>query len=156
MADSQNDMLMWLMSEAKGVERSIEGFARRLLVTNLAAIHSTSLASRVVLSSPICNLIVACQQTFIQVLYRLLAHPEYFEPLRQEVDAVIREEGWTKAGVDKMHKIDSFLRETQRVDGLGLCSLYSLSRDKNADVRRASSQSPWLVLRCAHSHFRMV
>jgi hypothetical protein len=41
------------MSEAKGVERSIEGFARRLLVTNLAAIHSTSLASRVVLSSPI-------------------------------------------------------------------------------------------------------
>jgi hypothetical protein len=55
-------------------------------------------------------------------LYRLLAHPENIEPLRQEVDAVIREEGWTKAGVDKMHKIDSFLRETQRLDGLGLCS----------------------------------
>jgi hypothetical protein len=31
---------------------------------------------------------------------------------------VIREEGWTKAGIDKMHKIDSFLRETQRVDGI--------------------------------------
>jgi hypothetical protein len=43
-------------------------------------------------------------------LYRLLANPEYLEPLREEVDAVIREEGWTKAGVDKMHKIDSFLR----------------------------------------------
>ena len=50
----QNDMLMWLMSEAKGVERSIEGFARRLLVSNLAGIHSTSLASRARLSpSPI-------------------------------------------------------------------------------------------------------
>jgi len=58
-------------------------------------------------------------------LYRLLAHPEHIEPLRQEVDAVIREEGWTKAGIDKMHKIDSFLREAQRIDGLGLSLLSS-------------------------------
>ena len=53
-----------------------------------------------------------------QVLYRLLSHPEYIEPLRQEVDVVISEEGWTKAGIDKMHKIDSLLRETQRFDGI--------------------------------------
>jgi len=73
-------------------------------------------------------------------LYHLLAHPENIKPLHQEVDAMIREEGWTKAGVDKMHKIDSFLRETQRVDGLNLSSFYSLSRSqvKNVDVRRAS------------------
>ena len=38
-------MLMWLMDEAKGVERSAEGLARRLLTVNLASIHSTSLAS---------------------------------------------------------------------------------------------------------------
>ena len=71
-------------------------------------------------------------------MYRLLAHPEYIEPLHQEVDAVIREEGWTKAGIDMMHKIDSFLRETQRVDGISIRSLYSLPRVKNADVRHAS------------------
>jgi hypothetical protein len=53
MADSQNDMLMWLMTEAKGVERSIEGYARRLLATNFAAIHTTSLASRGLQSSPV-------------------------------------------------------------------------------------------------------
>jgi hypothetical protein len=52
-ADSQNDMLMWLMTEAKGVERSIEGLARRLLLTNLAAIHSTSLASRDLRAAPV-------------------------------------------------------------------------------------------------------
>jgi hypothetical protein len=39
----QNDMLMWLMKEAKGVERSLEGLARRLLLLNFASIHSTSL-----------------------------------------------------------------------------------------------------------------
>jgi len=58
-------------------------------------------------------------------LYRLLAHPEYIEPLREEVNAVFREEGWTKAGIDKMYKIDSFLRETQRLDSFSVRSLYS-------------------------------
>ena len=33
---------------------------------------------------------------------------------------MIREEGWTKAGIDKMYKIDSFLRETQRLDTLAV------------------------------------
>ncbi len=68
-----------------------------------------------------------------QVLYRLLAHPEYIEPLRQEVDAVISEEGWTKDGIDKMHKIDSFLRETQRFDGIMLGSLSSFP--SSPDIR---------------------
>jgi len=43
--EEQNDMLMWLMSEAKGVERSLEGLARRLLVINFAAIYTTSIVS---------------------------------------------------------------------------------------------------------------
>ena len=44
MAGSQQiGMLIWLMSE--GVERSIEGLARRLLIANFLAVHSTSLAS---------------------------------------------------------------------------------------------------------------
>jgi hypothetical protein len=47
----------------------------------------------------------------------MLAHPEYIEPLRREIEAVVAEEGWTRAGMDKMHKIDSFIRETQRMDG---------------------------------------
>ncbi|KAI0000304.1 cytochrome P450 [Russula vinacea] len=99
--DKPDDMLMWLMSEAKGVERSLEGVARRLLLVNFGAIHTTSLA----------------------ILYRLLAHPEYLEPLREEVDAAIKEEGWTKAGIDRMHKIDSFIRESQRLDSFILSAL---------------------------------
>ena len=41
----QNDLLMWLMSESKGVERSLEGLARRLLIVNIAAIQSTAKVS---------------------------------------------------------------------------------------------------------------
>jgi hypothetical protein len=44
-ADSQNDVLMWYMNEARGVERSVEGVARRLLLLNFASIHTTSMAS---------------------------------------------------------------------------------------------------------------
>jgi cytochrome P450 len=65
-------------------------------------------------------------QMLTQTLYRLLAHPEYIEPLRQEVEAVVAEEGWTKAGMDKMHKIDSFVRETQRIDTPMFCLSNSL------------------------------
>jgi hypothetical protein len=55
-------------------------------------------------------------QVLTQVLCRLVSNPEYIEALRQEVDAAIAEEGWTKAGIDKMRKLDSFVRETQRMD----------------------------------------
>ncbi|KAI9436537.1 cytochrome P450 [Lactarius psammicola] len=99
--DGPNDMLMWLMSESKGVERSLEGVARRMPAVNFAAIHTTSL-------------------TLTQALYRLLANPGYVEPLRREVEAVVAEYGWTTAGMDKMYNVHSFLRETQRVDGLGI------------------------------------
>ncbi|KAH9036349.1 cytochrome P450 [Lactarius pseudohatsudake] len=95
--DKPNDMLMWLMSESKGAERSLEDLAMRMLVVNFVAIHTTS-------------------QAFTIVLYRLLSNPEYIEPLRHEVETAVAEEGWTKAGMDKMHKIDSLLRESQRVD----------------------------------------
>jgi cytochrome P450 len=66
-------------------------------------------------------------QTLMQVLYQLADNPECVEPLRREVKVVVGEEGWTKAGLDKMHKIDSFVRETQRVDVQGICSSIPLS-----------------------------
>jgi hypothetical protein len=53
---------MWLMGEARGVERSVEGIARRLLVVNLAAVGSTSTASDDIPSPPITQIfIIACQ-----------------------------------------------------------------------------------------------
>ena len=67
-------------------------------------------------------------QTFTIVLYRLLSHPECVEPLRHEVETAVAEEGWTKAGLDKMHKIDSFVRESLRTHGSGISSLIPLAK----------------------------
>jgi hypothetical protein len=36
---------MWLMDEAKGVERSLEGWARRLLNLDFTSVQTTSLVS---------------------------------------------------------------------------------------------------------------
>jgi cytochrome P450 len=74
-------------------------------------------------------------QTFTNVLYRLIDNPEYIEPLRQEVEAAVAAEGWTKTGMDKMHKIDSFIRESQRMDLLAICSLYAVPSVSVTDVR---------------------
>ncbi len=39
--------------------------------------------------------------------------------MREEVERVIAEEGWTKAAMQKMRKVDSFMKECQRIYGLG-------------------------------------
>ena len=42
------------------------------------------------------------------------------EPLREEDEAVTAADGWTKAAMGKMRKLDSFLKESQRFNGIGL------------------------------------
>jgi hypothetical protein len=45
--------------------------------------------------------------------------PQYLQPLREEVEAVIAKEGWSKTSLGKMRKVDSFIRETLRFNGSG-------------------------------------
>ena len=33
---------MWLMNEAQGVEKSLDGLARRMVMVNFASIHTTT------------------------------------------------------------------------------------------------------------------
>ena len=60
-ADPQNDMLMWLMSETQKVDMSVEGLARRMLLTNFTSIPSTSSASDGILSQYGAILIAVCR-----------------------------------------------------------------------------------------------
>lgn len=54
-------------------------------------------------------------QALTQALFDLAAHLEYVEPLREEVEQVIQAEGWTKLSMAKMRKVDSFIKESQRM-----------------------------------------
>ena len=54
-------------------------------------------------------------------MYHLAAEPDkYVAPLREEVERVIDEEGWTKGAMTKLWKLDSFMKESQRFNGINL------------------------------------
>ncbi|KAG6332129.1 hypothetical protein ID866_6959 [Astraeus odoratus] len=97
--DKPVDFLQWAMDE--GNETSVEKLTRRIIALNLALLHTST-------------------TTFVQALYHLAENPAYSRLLREEVTAVVRTDGWTKDAISKMVRIDSFLKETQRLDGFSV------------------------------------
>ncbi|CCL98915.1 uncharacterized protein FIBRA_00922 [Fibroporia radiculosa] len=101
-SDKPNDLLMWIIDEARrvGLNEPIDLWVQGVLVSNFTAIHTSTI-------------------TFTHALFHLAANPEYIKPLREEVEEVIRQEnGWTKVSMNKMWKLDSFLKESSRVNGV--------------------------------------
>ncbi|OJT14393.1 Ent-kaurene oxidase [Trametes pubescens] len=109
--DKPNDMLQWFM-EAQQTDDQYKTIADRIMITNFAAIHTSS------------------QSGSLSLLW-LADHPEYIDPIRKEIEEVLAEQGWTKAAMSKMWKLDSLLKEYQRHQGL---SLASLSRKMMKDI----------------------
>ena len=52
-------------------------------------------------------------------MFHLAAQPEFAEPMREEIIRVTRSEGWTKTAMNKLRRVDSFLKESQRHNGIG-------------------------------------
>ncbi|KAK8103057.1 hypothetical protein PG984_016203 [Apiospora sp. TS-2023a] len=99
-----HDLLQWMMDEAQGWEADPDSLALRQLVINLAALHTTSMATT-------------------HAIYDLCAHPEYFQPLREELVAVLRADGgWQRDTLGKLRRLDSFVKETQRWSPASLLS----------------------------------
>ncbi|KAI6014568.1 hypothetical protein PISMIDRAFT_6861 [Pisolithus microcarpus 441] len=104
-----DDFLQWLMNN--GSESTEREITQRILAMVFASIHATA-------------------SSLMRAVYDLAAHPEYIVPLREEVDAVVRQDGWTKAAIDKMYKIDSFLKESHRLGGASsLVMIRKVSKD---------------------------
>ncbi|KAF8633024.1 hypothetical protein AX15_001616 [Amanita polypyramis BW_CC] len=91
-----NDLLQWILMDSEGWQATSKDLALRILAVNVAAIRTPSMV-------------------MTQALYHLAVHPELIQPMREEVEAVVGRDGWTKTSIDKMHKVDSFIRETMRV-----------------------------------------
>ncbi|KAJ7751120.1 cytochrome P450 [Mycena metata] len=92
-----NDLISWFLEIAEGEERTAPALVLRILMTNFAAIHTSSMA-------------------FTYALFELAAHPEHLLPMREEVEGVVKKQGWSKAALNSMVKVDSFLRESQRLN----------------------------------------
>ncbi|OCL05915.1 putative cytochrome P450 [Glonium stellatum] len=94
------DLLQMLWEGAQGKDKTPDFMAYTALAISFAAIRTSS-------SVP------------THLLYDLCARPEYIEPLRQEIETVLAEEGsFTKSGLNKLIKLDSFMKESQRFNPL--------------------------------------
>jgi hypothetical protein len=104
------DMIQWVLENAKdGGERSVERQADLQLTLSMAAIHTTS-------------------TTVLHCLYDLCTHPEYIQPLREEIEAVLAEGNgkFIKKSITKLWKLDSFIKESQRLSPPGLVAMRRL------------------------------
>ncbi|KAK7721476.1 hypothetical protein SLS63_009590 [Diaporthe eres] len=94
------DLLYWMAEQAKDEEQDLKFLAGILLKVSFAAIHTSAAAPA-------------------QLLYDLCEHPEFIEPLREEVNNVIGHDGLIdKSGFMRMAKMDSFMKESQRFNPL--------------------------------------
>ncbi len=110
------------MEEANDEEQQDLFLISRVFIMNFATIHTSSSVSNLSnFRQKIVNIFQQLQ-TATQALFDLAAFPEYVEPLREEIEAAIKQEGWTKAALDQMHKLDSFIKESQRLHPVGACT----------------------------------
>lgn len=55
-----------------------------------------------------------------QAIYDLCGREELVKELREEIISVLPEEGWKKTALNKLHLMDSFLKESQRVKPINI------------------------------------
>ncbi|KAG6862191.1 hypothetical protein C0995_004273 [Termitomyces sp. Mi166 len=96
--ETQHDLLSSLVSEHNTGSDEI---ANTLLALNLQAIPS-------------------CTLNLTNALYHLAAsNKSTMQPMRKEIEDTLRSaDGWTTPALDRMVKLDSFLKETMRLSGL--------------------------------------
>ncbi|KZT50826.1 cytochrome P450 [Calocera cornea HHB12733] len=107
------DFLQWMIDAATEEQKDPKELNQRLLNMNFAAMHTSAMS-------------------YTHALYWLAARPEFVAPLREEVELVVKEHGWTKDAVNAMYKVDSFLKETLRINPI---TANSMPRKIVRDVR---------------------
>ncbi|KAG0706618.1 cytochrome P450 [Suillus ampliporus] len=93
------DLLMRLIRRSAGEDSLLRNLTARLLGFTIA-----------VASTP--------TNTLTHALYHLATNPEVARALRDEVDPIVQRDGWNIRSVGKMSKIDSFLKESARINGV--------------------------------------
>ncbi|GAB7356604.1 hypothetical protein MBLNU459_g7330t3 [Dothideomycetes sp. NU459] len=118
-AKRPSDMVQWIVDNSDQEDGSNTHYVTKTqMLISVVAIHTTTM-------------------TTAQAVFDLISHPEYIEPLREELRQVRAEEGdkWTKASIAKLRKMDSFMKESQRFRPPGLVTM---NRQVEQDVTLSS------------------
>ena len=70
-------------------------------------------------------------QSMTHMIYRIAESSELLASLREEVESIIADHGWSVPALGLMRKLDSLMRESQRLDGISICTFrsYPLATD---------------------------
>lgn len=105
-SEKPNDMLQWLEDASTGADARPERMVDRQLGMSFAAIHTTT-------------------NHLTNVVYDLAARwDEYGPELRAEVEEMLAESNWSwkKSTLAKLSKLDSFMKESQRLNPPSACT----------------------------------
>lgn len=105
--EEPQDFITWAYRTAHAEGRQDElrpdRIAKRIMPLNFASIHTTSLTAYEAITRILC------------------ADPSVIESLREKAHRVFQEEGgWTKQGLNRMYRMDSAIRESQRISPISL------------------------------------
>ncbi|KAI0530102.1 cytochrome P450 [Xylaria digitata] len=104
------DLLQWMIEIGFPNELIPDKLAHRQLLMNLAATHTTGMAAT-------------------HVLYDLCAQPEYLQQIREElIEVLSKHGGWHKSIIPKFRKLDSFMKESQRLNPPALIAFNRIAR----------------------------
>lgn len=92
------DVLQWLMDSYKGDRLDIPFLTNQTLFVAIASTRSTA-------------------TSIVNTLYDLIAFPHFQELLREEIKTVLKGSGgWSLPAVQEMKRLDSFIKESQRLN----------------------------------------
>ncbi|CAG9954540.1 unnamed protein product [Clonostachys rosea f. rosea IK726] len=95
--EAPDDAIEWVERAANG--ESYDPVSIQLILS-VAAIHTTS-------------------DLVTQVMIRLAQNPEILEPLRNEIQTTLKQDGWRKTSLYNMKLLDSVIKESQRIKPIG-------------------------------------
>ncbi|KAJ7090821.1 cytochrome P450 [Mycena belliarum] len=101
--DKPNDVLMWLMEGFNGNSFDSADVQSRILTVNSATSHTSS-------------------YTFMQALVNMASRPECMKQCIAEAETAVRCRGWTRDGINSLELLDSFFKESMRMNGLASMS----------------------------------
>ncbi|KAK8062284.1 hypothetical protein PG997_014381 [Apiospora hydei] len=129
-----NDLLQWCVNQAKASGdwylNRVYSLASRVLLLNFASIHTSSFA-------------------MTHAMFDLAANdPAYIEELRHEIKTVLAENDgvWDKRTLQKMHKLDSTMRESQRMNSIATFATSRLVIDPKGITTPSGAHPPGTVV----------
>lgn len=117
------DVLQWMIDMGTGSDKKVDIIVRKMMFLTMAGFHAPT-------------------ATAVHVIYDLCAHPEYLAPLRKEIEDELALEGgrWTLALLRRLKRLDSVIKESQRLNAPGLRRWLqcpeTLGRDKTLLTQR--------------------